>query len=364
MPEVRIHPVELPFPPPSHNPLQDRILPPTLEWGRRVALIGSTAAENRLRRGGYAAMIALWAPTIVDLPRLSLLTDWTLWYGVLDDQIDEASAGLHPDRLAELFQTLRRITHHDNPEPAPAGPTTTALADLWHRTTPGTPFFWQQRLREDLSSILTGSLRAATHRATQAPMDIATCVQVGNATRGMRLLHDLQHRIHNLYLPDIVHATTPYQTMLTAVENYTSINNDLVSYEREAAFGELQNLAIILQRTHRWTPQQAIDHLTEQSGQQIQDYLAAERALISLTRALRLPADVIDSTEQAIHLMRALLHGGHAWHWGSDRYQHGTDITANLHSLEDSFCLGLPGTPSPAPRPQPQRTGEIRDSRD
>ncbi|MFF8731985.1 hypothetical protein ACF073_36740 [Streptomyces sp. NPDC015171] len=52
--------------------------------------------------------------------------------------------------------------------------------------------------------------------------------------------------------------------------------------------------------------------------------------------------------------MRALLYGGHAWHWGSDRYQRGADITADLHSLEDTINPGLPQPPSHAARPQSQ----------
>ncbi|KOY55245.1 terpene synthase family protein [Streptomyces sp. XY332] len=341
--DIVIPTINLPFAASQKHPLQDRLYPATLEWARRFGLVTTEAAAERLRRYRLE-LCSYYAPTVDSGPALQLLTDWITWAVVFEDQIDEATAGLRPDLLAPVLDEFRAILRHDPGMPAPSNPAVAALTDLWQRTAPDSGPQWRQRFYDHISDQFRAELRASIHRATQTPMDIATCIELREKTGWVTFTHDLQHHIHRVWVPDTVYCSTPYQTLLWSAADVLMWTNDLFSYTRESAFGELNNLAIVLQTQQGLAPQQAVDHVHTMIDDRIEDFLKAGRELPDLVRTLHLPPDAALAAEHGITHLRTLVRGSYDWHLSCERYHHGPDIAANLHALDDLFGITQDGS--------------------
>ncbi|QDQ09473.1 terpene synthase family protein [Streptomyces spectabilis] len=357
--DITIPPIDLPFPISQKNPLQDQLYPATLEWARRFQLVTTEAAAERLRRYRLE-LCSYYAPALDSRPALQLLTDWITWAVVLEDQIDEATAGLRPDRLAPVLDDFRAILRGDAGIQPSSIPAMAALTDLWQRTAPGSGAQWRQRFYDHLSEQFRAELRASIHRATHTPMDIATCIELRAKTGWVTLVHDLQHHIHQIWLPDTVYCSTSYQTLLWSTADIVMWTNDLFSHTREAAFGELNNLAIALQVQRDLTSQQAVDHVHTMIADRVEDFLKASQELPDLVRSLQLPPDVARAAEDCLTHMRTLLRGSHDWHMSCERYHHGPDIAANLHTLDDVLGIAQDTTDAHSEDAPQKEKGEAR----
>ncbi|MER7514671.1 terpene synthase family protein [Streptomyces lavendulae] len=340
--DITIPRIDLPFAVSQEHPLQDGLYPATLEWARRFGLVTREAAAERLRRYRLE-LCSYYAPTVDSGPALQLLTDWITWAVVFEDQIDEATAGLRPDLLAPVLDEFRAILRDDPGMPAPSNPAMAALADLWQRTAADSGPQWRQRFYDHVSDQFRAELRASIHRATRTPMDIATCIELRAKTGWVTFTHDLQHHIHRVWVPDTVYCSTPYQTLLWSAADILMWTNDLFSYTRESAFGELNNLAIVLQTEQGLAPQQAVNRVHAMIDDRVADFVKAGRALPDLVRSLRLPPDAARGAEHGLTHLRTLVRGSYDWHLSCERYQHGPDITANLHTLDDLFGITQAG---------------------
>src|SRR5262245_59877371 len=89
----------------SHAKLAQRA---TTEWARRLHLVEREAAYRRLECVQYGMLMARAYPTAAP-ETLQIVTDWSTWLFLLDDQCDEAGIGQAPEQLASLHARLLEI---------------------------------------------------------------------------------------------------------------------------------------------------------------------------------------------------------------------------------------------------------------
>ncbi|GHE42434.1 terpene synthase family protein [Streptomyces capitiformicae] len=345
--EVTIPRIDIPFAPSRENPLAGHLYSATLEWARRFGLVTTEGAAERLRRYRVDLMVSYYAPTVDDWPALRLFTDWMTWAAVFEDQIDEATVGLRPDLLASVLDEFRAILLHDTDIQARSTPAATALTDLWQRTGRDSPSQWRRRFYEHMSDTFRCQLQASIHRATQMPMDVATCLELRGRIGWVSFAHDLQHHIHHVWLPDTVYCSTTYQTLLRSAADTIMWTNDLVSYTKEAAFGETSNLALAVQTQQDLAPQRAVEHVHTMIADRLRDFLEAGQELPGLVQSLQLPSDVELVAEQCLTHLRTLVRGSHDWHMNCGRYRPGTDVAADRHTFDDLFGAAQEDTKGP-----------------
>ncbi|MFG2177380.1 terpene synthase family protein [Streptomyces abikoensis] len=226
------------------------------------------------------------------------------WAALLEDQFDEATAGLRPDSLATVLDSFRAVLLGEAGLPARPVPAAAALADLWQRTEGGSPPQWHRRFYDHMSDGLRCQLRASVHRATRTPLDVATCVELRGRLGWAAFAHDLQHHIHQVGIPEAVYCSTIYQTLLWSAADVIMWTNDLVSHTREAAVGETSNLALTVQAERGLTSQQAVDHVHRMIADRLQVVLEASLELPGLVRSLRLGDEARLVAEQCLTHLR------------------------------------------------------------
>ncbi|MET8298760.1 terpene synthase family protein [Streptomyces sp. NPDC005180] len=335
--EITVPRIDVPFPPSRTNPLEGQLFPATLEWAGDFGLVTTDAAAERLRRYQIEVMVSYYAPTVDDWPALRLFTDWMTWAALFEDQIDEATAGLRPDLLAPVLDDFRSVLLGESGTQGRPNPATAALRDLWRRTGGDSPRVWRRRFYDHMSEAFRAQLRASVHRATGAPMDVATCMELRGKLGWVAFAHDLQHHTHRVWLPDTVYCSTAYQRLLWGAADVIMWTNDLVSYTKEAAAGETSNLGLALQAQHGLAPQQAVDHVHHLITDRIHRFLEAGRELPQFLSSLPLSDDDRSAAAQCLELLRMLVRGSHDWHLSSERYRPDGHTAADKPAFDDLF---------------------------
>ena len=112
-------PLSCPFPS-VINPQAIQAQQATIAWARRFRLLQRDTAYRRLGRLQYGMLMARAYPSAPQ-EALQIVTDWSTWLFLLDDQCDEAGIGQDPERLAcfhtRLLDVLRGVPPDLSEEP-------------------------------------------------------------------------------------------------------------------------------------------------------------------------------------------------------------------------------------------------------
>jgi hypothetical protein len=144
-------------------------------------------------------------------------------------------------------------------------------------------------------------------------------------------------------LPPSIYRTRSHQRMRAAATDVMAWTNDIVSVEKETAAGEVHNFVVVLERHQALTRADALRAVTARVLGRVDDYLAAERALVAHVDALD-PDDAFRATvEYCADSMRHFMAGHVHWCRHNPRY---TGPPARVEDL-------LRSTPSVARRVEP-----------
>src|SRR5262245_62925055 len=102
-------PLSCPFPS-AINPHAIQAQQATIDWARRFRLLQRDAAYRRLNRLRYGMLMARAYP-LAEPETLQIVTDWSTWLFLLDDQCDEAGMGHDPEQLARLHTQFLDVLH-------------------------------------------------------------------------------------------------------------------------------------------------------------------------------------------------------------------------------------------------------------
>ena len=106
MESIAYPPLMCPFPS-AINPYATDAQQATIIWARRLRLLQRDTAYRRLDRRQYGMLMARAYPSAAP-ETLQIVTDWSTWLFLLDDQCDEAGMGHDPEQLARLHTQVSR----------------------------------------------------------------------------------------------------------------------------------------------------------------------------------------------------------------------------------------------------------------
>ena len=159
----------------------------TRRWARAHQLVTGERAARRFDRIDTGRFAGLCFPAR-DAVDAGLLADWTSWFCVFDDHVDEHGIDLAyealPERLARLHGVLTG-------EATPASPIAVSLADLWQRTAPRMPPHWRQRFVAHFADYFQGTVWEARLRIENRIPSRAEYVPGRRSCVGMRPFTDL-----------------------------------------------------------------------------------------------------------------------------------------------------------------------------
>ncbi|MGI9003910.1 MAG: terpene synthase family protein [Pseudonocardia sp.] len=313
------------------NPYADTAIQHLDRWVAEQGVIIASAAKDRFEQANFSWFAAAAYPTANETD-LALITDWFVWFFLLDDQLDDGRLGKNPERINTLMTMIFDVL--DGPEDRGHGPATptivTSLADLWQRTAVSASSAWRRRF---IDHMIAGGMAAcweADNRVRGVVPDAATYVQKRRHTGAIYVFMDLIEIVEHIDLPAEIYGREPFAGALRAACDVVAWTNDLYSLDKEASMGEYHNLVAIIQHERALSRVDAIKSVTRLISERVQDFFREELAVHA--------AWPTNSVEVSGYLagMRSFMRGNLDWSATTRRYRdtrrHSPDPTRYLEA--------------------------------
>ncbi|MEU5399939.1 terpene cyclase [Streptomyces sp. NPDC005963] len=252
-------------------------------WTRDHGLIRSPQARERFERADFAWFAGLVHPT-AHAEALDLMAEWFAWLFLVDDQLDDGPLGRSPERMTQAVALMRDIlddgTALSATGDALASPVASALADLWHRTAGRMSAAWRRRFVHHLEQCLTtATVWEAQNRVSGAVPSEETYIANRRHTGAIYVCMDLVEFVAGVEVPAECHRSPAFRTALDAACDVVCWVNDVYSYAKERALGEVHNLVHVVGHHRSWDEHRARKEVCAAVSARTDAFLTAEEAL-------------------------------------------------------------------------------------
>ena len=286
-------------------------------WVMRHHLLASSADRSRLSAMGPGALAAHCFPQATQA-QMGLLAAWMSWLFVIDDRNDEGHQGRMPDLFAEEL-----IGIHESALTGTAmcsGPLGEALKEIWEQVHIPMSTFWRQRFRHNMASFFSAYISQAAHRALHQVPALDTFPQLRRDAGAIWPSFDLMEWVQGHALPPSLYMSRCYQELLTSAADVVCWTNDLLTVEKELAFGDVYNYVFVLQHARSCGLRTAIDEVVRQTDIRINTFLNVETALPETLDRLKLGVELQAQVHANVGMLRAWIRGHVAWGEITGRY--------------------------------------------
>jgi 5-epi-alpha-selinene synthase len=305
-------PLSCPFPS-AINPYANQAQQTTIAWARRFSLLQRDAAYRRLNRLQYGMLMARAYPSAPKVA-LQIVTDWSTWLFLLDDQCDEAGIGQNPEQLATLHRRLLDVlcgmSPHKGDEPLVHG-----LWDLYTRLLAHAPEGWLERFSCSVGQYFAANVWEATNRRQGTIPDAASYCAMRLFTSAVYPCLMLIELTEDLHLPPEVYDHPNVQRLAQMTNNVISWANDIVSLEKELRQGDVHNLALILSHEQKLSLQAAVDRVGALHDAEVQTFITISQQLPSFSPAVDI------EVQRYVVGMRFWMRANLDWSLATTRYQ-------------------------------------------
>lgn len=243
----------------------------TTTWALRFGLLRTPAEAQRFRRLQYGILMARAYPTA---PRdaLALIADWNTWLFLLDDQFDEMALGRDPALLGRYCaQALAVLRGHA--APAASDPASFhALHDIAGRLASQAPPQLLARLTACLQDSFGASAWEAANRAARRIPSEAEYRRHRPFSGAVYCYLTLIELATGVALPEAARSHPVLQRLTTMTNNIICWSNDVVSFTREHAAGNVHNLVAIVRHERGLTLDDAIDYVVALHNREVAQF--------------------------------------------------------------------------------------------
>jgi hypothetical protein len=306
-----------PFPSALH-PQVEAIQTQSIVWARSFSLCISESDYQHLDRSRVAWLVARAFP---DATRdgLQITADWTTLFCLLDDRSERSDTdiGQLARVLSYLLNTIRdgRISRPTD-VPSDADVLACALADLRQRIINRGGVYCAVRFSDRLESQFSAFLWEHLNRRNSICPSWAAYVTMRAVTVGVLPLLELATITDDISLSPDTLSHPAIVNLMTMCCNVVGWTNDLFTYEKEHAQGEVHNLVILLMRERDLSLNEARQLATRKIDAEVREF-------ISLSQ--RLPSFGGDNTttQRYVRIMQNWMRGHIDWSTETARYQSG-----------------------------------------
>jgi hypothetical protein len=261
------------------SPFFDQVQQATMAWADRFSLVRSSRAHERLNRLQYGSFMARAYPTASETS-LRLFADWNTWLFLLDDEFDEREFGRQPDQLARLHRRLLAILRGARPR-ADEDTRYHALHDLTARFHAAAPAAWMRRFVGCVEATFAASVWEAHNRKQARTPGEAEYLEMRPFTSAVYCFLSLIEIAEQLSLPSGVRRNATIRALSLMANNVISWFNDLISYPKEIARGDVHNLVYIVHRERNISIEDAAAYVVGKHNAEIEAFQRASAALPS-----------------------------------------------------------------------------------
>ncbi len=283
-------------------------------WVQRMGLVRTPAELERFEAARYWYLVAGNFPQ-APWDVLTIAHDWSCWGFFLDDFDDASAAAAQPQTLHHLFAQVLAILQDTSAAPGAPSPLLGALQDVWKRIHRHSSAAWRRRFVRALVESFSAYQWEARNRFSQRIPAVVEYLDYRRKTSGWRTLALLVDLTLGRTLSERVYSSPAFQQLLDTANNVICWSNDLFSFEKERAIGEVHNLVHIVQTEYRCTIEAAMQMIGTWHNQEVRrwQHLVAQMPRFLLREARHIRAYIAFSE----HSMRS----NHVWSQVTGRYQ-------------------------------------------
>ncbi|WP_405495277.1 terpene synthase family protein [Nocardia sp. NBC_00511] len=318
----------MPFDPEGLNPTEIDAEAATWAWLEAFDLVPTELTRRRMERTRPARMYALWCPR-ADVDELTLLSQYTAWAFVVDDQFDIEIPD--PQRCLTAVIALNAVLDGSTP---PSGVLAVAFADLWERLCRNRSVEWRESVRGEIRDWLWTYYTEAVGRLSGNLPDLETYRAHRRDGVALYVFLDISERAEGVDLAPGARHLPSVRSLREAAVEHMGLFNDVLSVASDEASGYLYNSVLLAQYHY--------DHSRAQALQLVNDMLT--ECIGRMMDALqRLPAELEDAgvtgrdradTLTTAHNYTLYVRANHDYHYQAARY-----TSAPAEALEHGLPL-------------------------
>jgi hypothetical protein len=299
-----------PFPSALHREV-DAVQAQSVAWARRFHLLGSSERKYRaLDDAAIARLVARSFPA-ADRDGLQIAADWTTLFCLLDDKTEVAGTSMV--RLAALLSRLLDAFRDGN---SGDDAFASALVELRGRMLETAGETWLVEFGEIVEKLFSAFLWENLNRSNRISPSLAAYVTMRETTVGLLPQLALAEITDHVRLSPETLAHPTVRSLTTMACNVVGWTNDLFTYEKELAQGEVHNLVILHMHEGR------MEH-AEAEARVVAGHDAEMRSFIALSARLPNVGDERPQLLRYVGVLRAWMRGHLDWARETGRYRPG-----------------------------------------
>jgi hypothetical protein len=289
------------------------------QWTNQFGLISSPAAAERFNASGISTLAGYVHPGAKP-HELNVYTDWLAWQFFVDDQHAEGRYRTTPEwqaaiaHLGPVFDT--GATTQDRSSIAHA------LVDILSRIYPYMTTTWRRRFVNHIHDTFHAALAVNAHRESGTIATVDEYITLRRLTGCVLPCLAVDEFMAGGEIPDRVYHHLAYRNLLLATADVVVWINDLYSWPKEEANGEVGNFVFVLEHSGHLTRQQAIDSLTERIMERAHQFQCGSHELTAALDDLAVEPTSRDIINRCVKSMRKWMTATLAWSKESVRYTH------------------------------------------
>ncbi|MEV2254511.1 terpene cyclase [Streptomyces sp. NPDC050147] len=306
--------------PARYNPHHDQAERHNLEWLRHHRMLVDSKAVALYRSWELADLAArCWPECKVD--DLALTVDAKSFYFLFDDQFD-GPQGQDPASVAAVCQELIDIAQQD-PAAAPRSPVATAFADLWARSREGMSRSWVTRTAHDWERYFASYPHEAVKRCAGVVPTMDDYLTIRRSSAATESVTDMVERLNRIEVPPIAFHSPELQLMRQIAADVPFMCNDVYSYEKETARGDVYNLVTVLCRERRYSVAQATEEIKAMVAERVRRFLQLRAQVPNMLHELGLSDMQLRYVGRYMTGLGDWLRGHNDWMTATIRYRTG-----------------------------------------
>ncbi|MFG1999820.1 terpene synthase family protein [Spirillospora sp. NPDC048911] len=245
-------------------------------WGRGSGLVLGDPDTSPLGRGRFERLAARVFPA-GDLERVELFARWLTWTFAVDDLLDDAPMATSATAVHGLYGDLLKAMRRGHAAPG-ARPLEATAVELWRAAAAGMSRDWRRRFLLHMEEHRAGCAAEAVGRRMGETPTPDAYPALRRRAAGPFLL-DLIEPVLGVELPPRLLGTSPWKTVAEGTADVLAWSNDLASYGKETARGDVHNHVVVLAAARGLEPAQAADRVVDHIVDRVMDVRGAVRAM-------------------------------------------------------------------------------------
>lgn len=229
----------MPFDPEGVNPAEAEAEAGMWAWLEAYDLVPSELTRRRMERTRPARMYALWCPR-AQSDELTLLTQYTAWAFIVDDQFDIEIPD--PERCLDAVRSLEAVLDGIRPV---SGVLAAAFEDLWERLCRGRSPDWRESVRSEIRAWLWTYYTEAVGRLSGNLPDLETYRAHRRDGVALFVFLDISEIAEGVDMSAAARHLPAMRSLREAAVEHMGLFNDVLSIASDEASGYLYNSVLL-----------------------------------------------------------------------------------------------------------------------